>query len=200
MPNWCNQQLTIKGDKQERDRLVALVTTENGYQLTSLHPCPPELMETVRGWTNDEDLQRQHEEQQQRNIDKYGYKDWYDWAYANWDSKWSDCDTELEYHDDYTSFVFQSAWSPMCALITKLSEIFPSLVFGLAYTEEAHLFAGWSVFHEGKFVTSYDHPIDWESCPDWEADPDGHSAWEEEIYMNHDYLLGGVLSTLLLKN
>ncbi len=115
MPNWCNQQLTIKGDKQERDRLVALVTTENGYQLTSLHPCPPELMETVRGWTNDEDLQRQHEEQQQRNIDKYGYKDWYDWAYANWDSKWSDCDTELEYHDDYTSFVFQSA-----CLLTRL--------------------------------------------------------------------------------
>jgi Ferredoxin-like domain in Api92-like protein len=165
MPNWCYQNLYITGDYNERTRLIESVRTEQGHQLTELHPCPQELRDTTSGWFSDPEEQLKLQVQQQRNIAKYGYKDWYDWGYSEWDTKWGDCDTQLEDHNDTeTHFRYNSAWSPAVALISKISEKFPTLVFGLSYTEEANQFAGWTVLRNGLVVDSYDADIP--PCPD----------------------------------
>ena len=42
-------------------------------------------------------------------LDRYGYDNWYDWAYKNWGTKWGCYDNE---YDDGT-YRFTSAWGPI---------------------------------------------------------------------------------------
>lgn len=160
MPNWCYQNLHIRGDYNERTRLIESVRTDKGHELTQLHPCPQELRDTISGWTNDPKVQAEREEQYAKNKAKYGYSSWYEWGNNEWDTKWGDCATELDEHDEGTTlFRFESAWSPAVALIRNISAQFPTLTFGLTYTEESNAFAGWTVFRNGVDVDSYDAEI-----------------------------------------
>jgi hypothetical protein len=186
MPNWCYQNLYITGDINERTRLIESVRTEQGHQLTQLYPCPQELHDTVSGWVSDPEEQIKLQAQHQSNIAKYGYKDWYDWQYANWDAKWGDCDTQVEDHNDTeTHFRYESAWAPPMGLISKISEQFPTLIFGLSYTEEANQFAGWTVLRNGLVVDSHDADIP--PYPDTDSMEQDEAAtaednWHDSIY------------------
>lgn len=86
-------------------------------------PTPQELRDTVAGWMG-EDKQAAHEAQQEANIEKYGFKDWYDWNVANWGTKW---DFSLESVDridaNTVKAAFDSAWSPPIAAYGRLVEL-----------------------------------------------------------------------------
>ena len=96
MPNWCNNNLTVRGTYKQVSKFVEDVRDdEDGFRLAQLVPCPQELKDTTSGWYSDEVKQKALEEQQKRNIEKYGYADWYDWEYENWGTKWGDCETDF---------------------------------------------------------------------------------------------------------
>lgn len=172
MPNWCYNELEVHGETSELQRLADATKTtykdeETGETkevigLNHLFPCPEELSNTVSGWFGDSEEQKKLEDKQQENIKKYGHKDWYDWCYANWGTKWGACEFEwnsftqedgkVEVGAEYIGAYFQSAWSPAEGLIKEISKQFPTLVFSLVYTEESHAFAGCSVFRDGKLL------------------------------------------------
>ena len=58
------------------------------------------------------------------NEQKYGAKDWYDWCYANWSTKWDAYDTETEYTETRENLTydwqFTSAWNPPYKVLEKL--------------------------------------------------------------------------------
>ena len=119
MPNWCNNGITLRhADPAMIDRAM----NSKGLLMEFL-PTPQELTDTVAGWMG-EDKQAAHEAQQARNIEKYGFKDWYDWNVANWGTKW---DFELENkerHEDGTvTASFDSAWAPPVTAYEKLMEL-----------------------------------------------------------------------------
>lgn len=170
MPNWCYNELEVHGETSELQRFVDATKTtykdeETGETkevigLNHLFPCPKELSDTVSGWLGDGEEQKKLEEQQKRNIEKYGHQDWYSWCNANWGTKWGACDFDwtsffddkMEENAQYIGAYFQSAWSPAEGLIKEISKQFPTLVFSLVYTEESHAFAGCSVFRDGKLL------------------------------------------------
>jgi len=170
MPNWCYNELEVHGETSELQRFVDATKTtykdeETGETkkevgLNHLFPCPKELSDTVSGFLGDGEEQKKLEEQQKRNIEKYGHQDWYSWCNANWGTKWGACDFDwTSFFDDkmeekaqYIGAYFQSAWSPAEGLIKEISKQFPTLVFSLVYTEESHAFAGCSVFRDGKLL------------------------------------------------
>ena len=90
-----------------------------------------------------------------------------------WGSKWGDCDTAESDCDGLDEFGyllwFSSAWSPPVDGITKVSELFPSLLFELQFEEGGMDFCGASVARAGesavvKFSMSGDVVgIDWSS-------------------------------------
>jgi Ferredoxin-like domain in Api92-like protein len=121
MPNWCNNSVTLK----HKDPAVierAVKAYQEGRLLQEFIPVPKELTDTVAGYMG-EDKRAAHEAQQVANINKYGYKDWYDFCVAEWGTKWDIGGTGefIEQVDANTIQIsFDSAWSPPCSAYEKL--------------------------------------------------------------------------------
>jgi len=63
---------------------------ERGEFLQEFIPVPEELKETMAGSYGDDEKQKALEAQQKRNVEKYGYSNWYDYCVGEWGTKW-DC-------------------------------------------------------------------------------------------------------------
>lgn len=182
MPNWCRNNLTVRGNYKQVSKFVEDVRDdEDGFRLAQLVPCPQELKDTKSGWYSDEVEQKALEEQQKRNIEKYGYADWYDWEYANWGTKWGDCETDFisgevikSKNDQYSNcaFVFDSAWGSPVQLIIRISTLYPELWFGVTYEETGMMFAGCYVAHNGELLL--------DECADIEVPDSVTKAMEED--------------------
>ncbi len=120
MPNWCNNRLTLT---HSDPAMIERVLKAKDSLLMEFLPTPKELTETVAGFLG-EDKREAHEAQQRANIEKYGYKDWYEWNIANWGTKWDVSADSIEREDDNTvSMSFESAWSPPTGAYEKLMEL-----------------------------------------------------------------------------
>lgn len=227
MPNWAFNNITVKGKPQDILKFIEdtkVVSKEDSsnynkyeidgvtyeHSLNQLFPCPTDLYETMAGWHSPQEDGTKKPEQialeakQAENLAKYGAKDWYDWANANWDTKWGACDVRLDPDDwDETSnrfcFYCESAWSPPVGLLRKISELYPNLVFGMDTTEESDAYACFFVFYKG--VTVAEKEIDpnppndseegllWEKlAEDCEYDElyDRQSVWRGEMIFKLD--------------
>lgn len=182
MPNWCGNSLSIEGDSNELKRFRDAITTvdEKGaftYAiLTSLYPVPQELTDTVSGWSADEAEQAEREKQYAENLAKYGHKDWYDWQYEMWGTKWGDCDTEITAEGDtWLSISFNTAWGPAIAGFEQVSKLFPTLTFVLAYEEMGMGFVGATGFRNGLIC---DHSSEDIHVPERGLSDDDDDLWD----------------------
>jgi hypothetical protein len=186
MPNWVSTTLTVRGSEEEIKRFKDGI--KDSRILESYVPCPTELHETVAGSVGT-DKAEEHRKQQESNIAKYGHKDWYDWAYDNWGTKWGDCDTEISEPMAFSDGSWEvqarymTAWGPADAGFLKVSAMFPTLLFTFDYDEEAGFFAGTQAMHNGASVfesmyepCSYEGELDYD---DYES-IDKYEAWKEE--------------------
>jgi hypothetical protein len=70
-----------------------------------------------------------------------GFSNWYDWAIANWSTKWGAYDfDERERGDGRYVFKFETAWSFPEKPFRKLAEMHPTLVFDVASHDEGDNF------------------------------------------------------------
>lgn len=91
-----------------------------------------------------------------KNLEKYGYTDWYDWRCDNWGSKWNACNTFL--CDDKKTIYFDTAWSPSVPLVKKLAEKYPQLKITHEYAEEQIAFyCGKHEYANGQLVERNDY-------------------------------------------
>jgi hypothetical protein len=67
------------------------------------------------------------------NIEKYGYRTWYDWSIANWGTKWNayDVDFHMKGH-----FRFDTANNTPQPIFQKLSEMFSEVEITVEYADE----------------------------------------------------------------
>jgi hypothetical protein len=94
-----------------------------GQFLQEFIPIPQELRDTTSGFFGDIDKQHKLVRQRHDNIEKYGYKDWYDFAVGEWGTKWDvggDADGINEVTDNMLVVHFESAWSPPVDAYRKL--------------------------------------------------------------------------------
>ena len=202
MPNWVSTTLTVKGSQNEVQRFVEGV--KDSKILESYVPCPEELHATVAGSVG-EDKAEEHRKQQESNIAKYGHKDWYDWSYDNWGTKWGDCDTDIQpfYVNNSGSWEvvirYMTAWGPADAGFLKVSAMFPTLLFTFDYDEEAGFFAGTQAMQDGASVfESMYEPCEYEGEVDYDdyESIDKYEAWKEEksdaIFAEYAEFLKGV--------
>lgn len=125
MPNWCNNTLTLEHDDPAMIKR-AYDALERGEFLQEFIPVPEELKETMAGSYGDDEKQKALEAQQKRNVEKYGYSNWYDYCVGEWGTKWDvGNDGCQDIHPDgkmlHTSF--DSAWSPPVNAYEKLEQL-----------------------------------------------------------------------------
>lgn len=156
MPNWCSNNLSIYGKQENMEKLMEVITISEGEYslLQKLYPTPEELCIG--------DVSFAVDEQQQANLEKFGYKSWYDWNIANWGTKWAESDLHVgqEYtinHDGTSviAFNFESAWSPPIEAFDKICKDYPNLVFCLYYEETGMAFCGSNIWANGECQESY---------------------------------------------
>lgn len=124
MPNWCNNTVTISHEDPamiERARKAF----NDGRLLDEFIPVPQALRDTVSGFPA-EDQRAAHEAQMAENIEKYGYKDWYDFCVNQWGTKWDvGADGQPAIDNDTNTLVmnFDSAWAPPTTAYERLMEL-----------------------------------------------------------------------------
>lgn len=143
MPNWCGNTVEIRHEDPamiERVRKGFL----DGKLLNEFLPVPQDL-QIVAGRVGDDSDPKQIEleAQEKRNIEKYGYANWYDWCVANWGTKWDVGGDGIEPVDipGGVSVTFDSAWSPPIDAFATLVDQFGFSIRAYYY-EPGMAFAG----------------------------------------------------------
>ncbi len=99
------------------------------------------------------------------NLEKYGSKDWYDWAIDNYGDKWGDAHTELVSESPVQLiFKFESAWDVPCIGFCRVAEMYPELEFVLTHQNLSFGVQGVTIWDGGE-------PVDrgeFDYCPEFE--------------------------------
>ena len=150
MPNWCSNNLVLRGPKAKIEALYQEIKGK-GEVLNVIRPMP-ESLDITSGWVGADDSPEQKAlvEKQEANLKEHGHKDWYSWSVANWGTKW-DIDPEgLELNQqvagsdeaEITGW-FESAWSPPIEAFDEYCEKNPDVSYCyLSYHEPGMCFVG----------------------------------------------------------
>ena len=166
MPNYCNNNLTIKGDvKSMREFYDYVGPLDRNFNMTNLLPMPTELENTHHPVSfhvqstkeilsengTVEKIQINENNQTEQEFmdhckyleDKYGADNWYDWCYENWGCKWDIDDLSIDSQTDEEACIsYVTAWNPNYEFISSLGLKFPNLTFELEYDEPLMELAG----------------------------------------------------------
>ena len=156
MPNWCNNTVEIRHTDPAMIERVRSAFNGEGL-LQEFIPVPQALRDTVAGFPA-EDQRAAHEAQMAENIEKYGYKDWYDFCVGQWGTKWeigADGNPAQDIPGGL-SLGFDSAWAPPIAAYEKLVAM--GFEIRAMYYEPGMCFAGiWEGNEHGFDDDYYDY-------------------------------------------
>ena len=150
MPNHCVNTLTVTGPTETLASFEQTAKGERGLlEVNNFMPMPQELWDTNSPSGNPE--------QDERMLQKYGAKDWYDWALLNWGTKWGAYDTKSVRPDSLTlQYQFCTAWGPLGeSLMKEISRKFPMLRLELEYEEPGMAFKGKTIAESGILTESW---------------------------------------------
>jgi hypothetical protein len=131
MPNWCNNHLTITGDKKNLDRIKFYLE-----DIEKKDDSSPGIFMALVG------------RDQSISLTEYEHGGWYDSNVEYWGCKWdvSYAEANINYGDDSITMSFDSAWSPPVRFIERLGELF-DVSCELYYEEPGCDFCGKSFFN-----------------------------------------------------
>ncbi len=77
------------------------------------------------------------------NVDRYGFKDWYEWSVSKWGTKWNGGEVDVEsLEPERFTIYFSTAWSPPVPIVEAMCEQFPEIEAEMSYAETGCWFAG----------------------------------------------------------
>ena len=124
MPNWCENNLTVRGPKKDLLRFKKKVVGRGPYE--SEAPVQPLSF---------------HATVPQPKFDKDD-DGWYNWRVSRWGTKWEPSDVRLEESFESLTYYFDTAWGPPLVWLQATASQFPKLEFRLFYAEGGCDFAG----------------------------------------------------------
>ena len=134
MPNWCTNELIIRGQVEEMDKWrVALANNESLEPTLDFGKIVPEPR-----WEEDSD-------------------DWYQWRIDNWGTKWNASEVDTFNDLEEIQYNFSTAWGPPMEFLETAAKKFPNLYFEMAYYEEGMCFAGAISYECGEMIHTESH-------------------------------------------
>ena len=160
MPNWCDNRVSVEADTKakmnEFRNFVKSKVDGEAFSFDSVVPMPKEL----KGTSSPANILTQEEydnyvsaheytgnpitkAMQDKFIEQYGADNWYDWANANWGTKWEVSNVEVSGEDETATYDFQTAWCPPEGVYNALVKRFPDLYISWFYDEPNMQLAGY---------------------------------------------------------
>ena len=155
MPNWCNNVVELAHeDPAMLERARAALN--RGEFLSEFIPVPEDLS-IVAGRVGADEDQKQKDlvAQEEVNVAKHGYRNWYDYCVNEWGTKWDVGGDGMtcEIENGRISTSFDSAWAPPLAAYEKLADLGFSV--RAYYYEGGMCFAGvWEDFNDDYYDLS----------------------------------------------
>lgn len=172
MPNWCKNNLRIKGNGEKVLELLEMMKDEDGEMtFDKLVPEPIELKDTTSPTPDDVP-----QEERDRLKKLYGADNWYDWRCQNWGVKWNASESGFYKRGDDWIVSFQTPWGPPIEFLKRMSRQFSKITFILQFADET----------ESGYPLGQDTFINGEECVEGplEATPQAREfaslVWEEE--------------------
>lgn len=170
MPNHCENDLRVTGDKKELSRFKEFAKDKKELlSADKFIPYPEKFKkqdEEAEKWDKTREKYKESLVKKGMNEDKARENAWkdfpsiksgfseggYDWCIKNWGTKWGFYEVELREQDEELFYTFQTAWSPAEPVIKKMGEMFPKLTFDLRYFEQGMGFNGILNIKKGKVI------------------------------------------------
>ena len=121
MPNWCLNTVELT---HEDPKMIARAKTaflDKGL-LNEFVPIP-EGLNIVAGYLGEGAEQDALEAQEARNLEKHGYRNWYDYCVNEWGTKWDVTGQEVNDIPNGVMLSFDSAWAPPTGAYDKLLDL-----------------------------------------------------------------------------
>ena len=126
MPNYCNNYIELAHEDPEMINRACVAMARDEF-LNEFIPVPEDLkIVSGRVGADDDENQRALVAQQESNLAKHGYKDWYDWCVNEWGTKWDTGTQGYEVKpesDGRMCIGFDTAWSPPIQAMEKLCDL-----------------------------------------------------------------------------
>ena len=148
MPNWTSNRIYIEGEQADIEAFLEDVKWEDKLlDFNRLIPMPDILKRTVSGFTkihgkearswieepgaDGKAVARVFTAEEQLQLDEIGFQNWYEWANANWGTKWNASHVEIDGHAEhgYLEITFTTAWDAPIPVLHKMIATFPALTF-----------------------------------------------------------------------
>lgn len=164
MPNWCYNQIEIRGNKDDLIELAKSIKSDKSdFDFNNVIPYPKEYA----------DLDTE-------NNGKGYNSGGYEWCIDTWGTKWNACDVIVSKNGNLLNIDFETAWSPSIPITQRLSSVFPDLKFKHSYEEGGCDFSGFVVFENGESVEEQDGYYDDYPITEHESyDEDGEGEQDE---------------------
>lgn len=124
MPNWCNNTVELYHEDPAMIQR-AKEAFNKGALLNEFIPVPEDLQITAGSLGHNTPEQLELEAKERSNLEKHGYKNWYDFCVGEWGTKW-DIGADGYGADDIPGglmLTFDSAWSPPTGAYEKLMDM-----------------------------------------------------------------------------
>lgn len=148
MPNYCQNELKVSGDKNILERFKKAAGTEKRVlDFNVFVTYPKELEEADEKWN--EWWDKRNKCKTAEDITAIGPapynaydKEGYDWCIRRWGTKWNSIEPNIVDDGKALLYDFDTAWSPPCPIVLEMSKKFPDLKFTLKYWEGGSGFKG----------------------------------------------------------
>jgi len=121
MPNWCYNTVELTHEDPTMIERARTAFLGKGL-LNEFVPVPKEL-QIVAGFLGDEVEQAALEAREAANLEKHGYRNWYDYCVNEWGTKWDVTGQEINDIPNGIMLSFDSAWAPPTGAYDKLLDL-----------------------------------------------------------------------------
>ena len=146
MPNWCSNEVTIEGTKEDMAKFVDECFTDfKGTPVLDFAKVMPEpdYDKPKKDGTHNNGVQTEPSSVM---------PDWWNWRNDNWGTKWNLVPNHgggltmydvVQSDDTYTQLEFETAWSPPNGIYEAIVEKYPDLDINWFYREDGVQLVGW---------------------------------------------------------
>ncbi len=128
MPNWVNNEVTIKASEEDLRAFADKHIIDGKFDFSTIIPWNTELTKEEYHGTDEIELRD--------GSIAYTGGLWYDWNIEHWNTKWNAHETITNDFTDNGWLYFLTAWSPPLAIMGALAKMYPTFVIEWKYIEE----------------------------------------------------------------
>lgn len=172
MPNWTSNHIFAEGAEADlRAFLEAIKWQDQLFDFNRIIPMPEILKHTACGGRNfdgkkvaswfvenpdaefKDRIERPFTPEEETALADIGCDNWYDWAVANWGTKWNASCVEIDQDGlEYgcLEITFLTAWSAPGPVLEKMIGMFPGLTFHCEWRHEGESAYPHSLTSEGR--------------------------------------------------